>query len=148
MSASSAPVAKRNIMGLLAADGALVDVQIEYAWPNTPGQECIAFGKTTLEEVSPTYGNGRKREAYDLELIVEVAQDGDDAQTGEERCWAIVARIEAILSPIETRGRLTFSAADGVNLWATIAGIEMIPYPLGDQRIAQAVVTIQCHNDK
>lgn len=150
--ASTAPIAKANILGLLQADSNLAGVEIKYAWPDDPSQECLAFGKTTQTESFPTMGNGRKREDYTLEMIVEVAQDGgestDAAQAAEERCWVIVGRIEALFSPVGSKGRLTFNSVDGVNLWANFAGAEMIPYPLGSQRVAQALVQIECRADK
>lgn len=145
MAASTAPAVKSALLTLLAADSGLSGVQIEYADPGAEiAQESIFFGRT-IETEKPSPGmrgnNLKQRESYDLELWVYAAADGNDPQTVEERCWTLVGRVEAVVSANNTaQGTLGVTLVPGG--WVVMAGIEMTPFTVNGQRVAEAKLTI------
>lgn len=146
MSASTAPAVKAALVTLLAADPTIVadEVQVEYAEPGSGlRQEAIWFDRTVLREEAAAFGYQRRNEDYTLELVVFVAQDGDEAQLCEERAWELVAIVENTL-----RGNPT--AGGAVNLSVQFIGAEMQPgfAPKGAQRVAIATCELQCKSRK
>jgi hypothetical protein len=150
MAASSAPAAKASLITILTAASGMAGVQIEYSHPGASiQQESVFFGRTFLDEVAGALGQQRRNESYALELVVSVAQDGDNAQVCEERCWALVAVVEnALRPPTGATGAVSANLAGAVNLWAVLESVEMTPTIEGGQRIAEAVCMIRCQHRK
>jgi hypothetical protein len=141
---SSAPRVKKALLEKIEAEQATTfkGVQIRYAHPGvTIQQEAIYFGKVILHETARAMGRKRREEDYDLEVIVDVAQDGDEAQPAEERCWALVAALEELLRPIPELP--SGSEPSGVVTgWVVWSSVEMTPYIEAGQRLAEAVCKI------
>lgn len=150
MGASTAPAVKAALLTLLQADGALSGVQIVYSHPGaTVQKEAIYFEGTHGQEEPATLGTRKQLETYDIEVAVGVVTDGDQAQAGEERCWALVARLESI---VRAQGGLPagpVSLAMPGGGFAVMGGTEMTPYILGNsQRLAHAVCRVHVEGYK
>jgi hypothetical protein len=150
MSASTAPVAKANLLALLTAASALTGVQCEWAHPGTGlQQEAIFFRGVIVDEVAGALGQQRRNESYILETVVSVAQDGDEAQACETRMWALVAAVENVLRPpLGPGGAVSANLGGAVNLWAVVERIEQTPYVEQGQRVSEAVMGIRCQSRK
>lgn len=146
MASTSAPAVKAALLALIKTGG-LTGVQITYAHPGgVVQQEYVFFHKTTERETAAALGYRRRDEDYVIELIVGVARDGDNAQTGEERCWAIVAVIENLVRANPGQGSDVMSAI--VSGWVVWGGAEMTPLIESGQRLAEAVCRIEVKNRK
>ena len=98
MASSSVPLVKRTLITLLKARPALAGVQVEWTHPEDRiEKESMFFLTTELLEVSGQLSQGTRHETYTLNLWVVVHKDGNDPQATEERCWALVAEVEAQL---------------------------------------------------
>lgn len=147
-SSSSAPRVKKAILEHLTAEAGMKGVQVAYAHPGSAiQQEAVYFHRTIENEAPASLGQLRKTEEYSLDLIVDVVQDGDDAQAAEERCWELVAVVEqyvranpGIPSATEPSGT--------VNCWVLFAAAEMTPSIEEGQRLAEAVCRINVVNRK
>lgn len=147
MAASSAPAIKAELLTLLQASSGLEDVQIEYSHPGSTIQaESIYFGKTIETEVPGALGNRRQNEDYTIEVIVDCTQGGDDAQTCEERCWAMVAVLENVIRDNNgPTGALSALLGGGYVLYA---GTDMTPYIETAGRLSEAVCQVRVVNRK
>lgn len=154
MSASTAPAAKAALLARIQADVTILagPVQATYGDPGPSlTQESMWFERTLLNEEAAALGQQRRNESYVLELVVFVAQDGDDAQVCEERCWALVAAVENMLRPpLGPGGSVSANLGGAVNLWAEFEGCEMEPGIAlkGGQRVALATCRIRCQSRK
>lgn len=141
---SSAPAVKAALLTLLQADSGLTGVQLTY---NHPGlsiqQEAAYFQRTIQTEELYSAGQRHQHETYDVELVVDVSQDGDDAQVCEERCWAIVARVELVIRANNgSGGGLSTAFPAGVGGAVTMGGVTMTPYINTGARLAEAVCLV------
>lgn len=144
MAASTAPTVKAALLTLLRADTGLAGVQIDYADPGSEiGQEEIMFGRTVQTEHAAVLPPTRKQdETYDLEIWVYVANDGNDPQTVEERCWAIVARLETVVrANAGPTGALAAAMVNAIG-WVAMGAIEMTPLAVPGQRVAEALCKV------
>ncbi|MGH3610009.1 MAG: hypothetical protein ACRDRD_18260 [Pseudonocardiaceae bacterium] len=143
MAASTAPSVKAALLTLLAADTGLAGVQVEYADPGEAiAQESMFYGRTIETERPDTLGQRAQRETYELELWVYVAQDGNDPQSCEERCWAVVARVESVVRANNgPQGSLSAALSPGSG-WVVMGAIEMSPFTANGQRVAEALCKI------
>lgn len=143
MGASTAPTVKATLLTLLRADTALSGVQIDWSDPGQAiGQEELFYGRTIeTEEPSPGMGQRRQREKYYLEVYIYVAADGDDPQTIETRCWALVAELEnTIRANNMAQGALGTALVPGG--WVVMGATEMTPFVSGGQRVAEALCRV------
>lgn len=146
MAASSAPAVKAQLLTLLRADSALSGVQITYSHPGaTIQQECVYFNRTVETERPAALGQRRQNEDYYMEVVVDVAQDGDDAQVCEERCWALVAEVENTIRNNNGPGGALATVVSG---WVVFGAVEMTPFIERGQRLAEAVCRVQVVNRK
>lgn len=143
MSASTAPSVKAELLTLLRADAGLAGVQIDYADPGASiGQEEIFYGRTVETEKPDSLGQRRQREAYDIEVYVYVAQDGDDPQACEERCWAIVAELENVVRANNSSSGALSAALTNAAGWVVMGAIEMTPFTVNGQRVCEALCRV------
>jgi hypothetical protein len=145
---SSAPAVKRALITLFKKElESQPGVQIAYAHPlSNIQQEAIYFGRTMESEVAAALGQKRRDEDYELELVVDVVQDGDDAEAAEIRCFELVAILE--LAVRANPGRSGDAIGDVVNGWVVWKSYEMTPHPEQGQRLAEAVCRIEVKNRK
>lgn len=138
MAASSAPGVKAALLTLLQADAGLTGVGITYAHPGVVTQEDIFYNRTIATEQPDTIGQRKQREEYDIEVVVTVARDGNDAKAAEDRCWALVARVENVVRANNgANGALPAALGTGVAGAITMGGGDMTPYIEGGQRISE-----------
>lgn len=148
MSATTAPSVKSALLTLIRADSTLSGIQSSYADPGQSiAQESLFYGRTVSTENPDSMGKRAQREHYDVELYVYVALDGDDPQTAEERCWALVAALENVVRTNNgPQGALSVSLKDTAGGaaagWVVYAGTEMTPFVYGAQRVAEALCKI------
>lgn len=149
MSASTAPSVKSELLTLLRADSGLAGVQIDYADPGANiGQEQIFCGRTLQSEAPDALGGRSQREKYDLEVYVYVAQDGDNPQACEERCWALVARVESVVRANNgPQGALSAALAPG-NGFLYMQGIDVTPFTFNGQRVTEGLCRIHVEAKK
>jgi hypothetical protein len=150
VAASTAPTVKAALLTLLRADSGLAGVQMDYGDPGPEiGQEQLMFGRTIQTEQDATLPPQRKSdENYDIEVYIYVAGDGNDAQACEERCWALVARLETVVkSNAGPNGALAASMVNAVG-WVAMAGIEMTPLTVPGQRVAEALCKVHVYARK
>lgn len=144
MAASTAPSVKASLLALLRADSGLTGVRMDYADPGAEvGQEQLYYGRT-LQTEHPGAGMGQRKqtELYEIEVYIGVAQDGDDAQTVEERCWALVARLETVVRANNgPQGALSVALNPAAG-WVVMGAIEMVPFADNGQRCAVAVCKV------
>lgn len=151
--ASTVPAAKAAILTLLQSStvlGAAADpVQVAWAHPGASiAQESVYMGGVQLDQAPHTSGQ-RIRESYLVEIIVDVALDGDDPQAAETRMWALVAGVEACFDTAGSPARKATTLGGAVNLWAVVETIEQTPYlPGGGQRLSEAVIGVRCESYK
>lgn len=148
MAASTAPAVKATLLTLLQADSGLSGVGITYADPGAEiTQECVFYGRTIETEKPVEMGQRSQREAYDVEAYIYVAQDGNDPQACEERCWALVARLESVVRANNgPQGALTAVTPGG---WVVMAGTDMTPFiAQGGQRVAEALCRVHVEAKK
>lgn len=143
MAASTAPSVKAALLTLLQADAGLTGVQCSYADPGQEiVQEAIFYGRTITTEQPDSFGQRKQREKYDIEVIVGVTVDGNDPQTVEERCWALVGRLEAVVRANNgNNGALTLAVSPSAG-WVAMGGIEMDPFAVGGSRVAVALCKV------
>lgn len=144
MASSSAPAAKAALVSLLQADPGMTGVTVTYGHPGSEmQQECVWTGMVTAAEQAISLGNMLRDEAYTIQVMVLVAQDGDDAQACEERCLALVAVVENVV-------RANVQLAGTVNQWAVIEAFKIEPgfSSSGAQRITTADVSVGCRHRK
>jgi len=143
---TSAPAVKKALLELLEKELA-APVQVRYAHPGAEiQQESVYFGRTISHEAAAAMGHRRRDENYDLELVIDVAQDGNDPQKAEERCWELVEKIEEVLGTINSPSNATLETI--LNGWIVFAGVEITPHILQGQRLAEAICTISVKNRK
>lgn len=148
MAASSAPKVKKALLELLEKELAgQATVHVTYAHPGAAiQQEAVYFGRTTSHETAKALGARRRDEEYELELVLDVAQDGDNAQVAEERAWEILAIIENAIRA--NPGKAGDALAGTVDGWVAYLSTEMTPHILEGQRLAEAVCRIEVYNRK
>lgn len=142
MAATSAPAVKRVLLELLRNSPLIGQgqVQVEYAHPGAAIQaESIFFHRTVVTETAAALGALRRDEDYYVELVVSVLQDGEDAQTPEERCWALVEAAEELVR--KNPGKAGDAMAGIVSGWVVWSSAEMTPLFEAGARNAEAV----CH---
>lgn len=140
MATSTVPAAKAALLALLQARAGLSGVQITWEDPAELIQrEAIYFGDTDVDERTAALGYQRRDESYDLELIVRVLQEGDDAQTTETRWWTIVAEIEQTL-----RATATSPSLSGTVLAAKVTRVQQRGFADAANRTCVGVVTVNC----
>jgi hypothetical protein len=147
MAATSAPAVKKALLVLFRGNSSLKGVQMEYAHPGAAiQQEAIYFHRTVITEQAAALGNLRRDEDYYIELIADVLQDGDDAQTPEERCWALVSTLETLVR--ENPGKGSDAMSGIVSGWVVWSGVEMLPAIEPGQRLAEATCRITVKHRK
>lgn len=143
MAASTAPNVKAELMTLLQADSGLAGVQVSYADPGQEAaQEAIFYGRTIQSEQPNSLGQRKQMERYDIEVYVGVTLDGNDAQSCEERCWALVARVETVVRANNGVSGGLSSAIQNAAGWVAMGGIEMEPFTVAGSRVAVAVCKV------
>lgn len=142
MAASATPAAKKKLIELLQASPELADVQVSYEHPGVDiQQEAIYFMGSRARETAAALGRFRRDETVDCDLMVDVAQDGNDGQTCEERCWAIVAVVENIV-------RVNVDMGNTISGYFVYRSTDMRPYWASGQRLAEATCTLEFVNRK
>lgn len=142
MAASTAPAVKAALLALLQAESTLAGVQCEYADPGDAiQQESLFYGRTLTTEKPDSMGKRSQREAYDIEVYIYAAMDGNDPQTIEERCWTLVASLENVVRANNGNNGALTNAISNVSAsgWVVFAGTEMTPFVSGGQRVAEAL---------
>lgn len=149
MAASTAPSVKAALLTLLEADSGLSGVGFTYADPGEAiSQEALFYGRTIATEKPNSMGRRGQHEAYDVEIYVYVAQDGDDPQTCEQRAWAIVAEIENVVRANNgNTGALSAALTPGAG-WVVYAGTEMTPFTYSGQRVCEALCKVHVEANK
>lgn len=108
MSATTAPAVKKRLKELF--EGAVESsTQVWYNRTNTEHQNGENVYVGAVEGNREWSGVGkpkphRMQEEYAVAVEVEVYRPGTDAQGAEERLWAIIAQLEAVISNDETLG--------------------------------------------
>lgn len=142
MASSASPAAKKKLLELLGASAELSGVQLSYEHPGTAiAQESIYFMGTRGGETAAALGRHRRDETFDLELIVDVAIDGDEGQLCEERCWTLVGVVEDLIREHPDMGNT-------VSGYFVYGGTDMKPYWAPGQRLAEATCTLHFVNRK
>lgn len=142
MAASTAPAVKVALLTLLRADAGLSNVQVEYAHPGTmSAPEVLFFGRTIGTEAPDSMGQRRQREIYDIEVVIGAKVDGDDAQTTEERCWALVAVLENVVRANNGPQGALLASIDSSG-WLAMAGTQMTPYVESGARYSEALCRV------
>lgn len=151
MAATSAPKVKKVLLELLEANipnaNIAGGVQIRYAHPGADiQQEAIYFNRTISREEAAALGRLRRDEDYEIEVVIDVAQDGDNAQLCEERCWTLVEELENLVRA--NPGKSGDAMAGAVDGWVVYHSTEMTPHIEQAARLAEAVCTIAVKNRK
>jgi hypothetical protein len=143
MAASTAPQIKAALLTLLRADSGLSGVQCEYSDPGDAiQQESLFYGRTIESEQPSSYGQRKQRESYDIELYIYVATDSNDPQTCEERCWALIARLETVVRANNSNtGALSTAMTNGAG-WVAMAGITTTPFRFNGQCVTEGLCRV------
>lgn len=144
MAASTAPSIKAALLSLLRADSGLSGVQCSYADPGQEvAQEAIFFARTLQTEQPDSFGQRKQKEQYDIEVVVGVTMDGNDPEACEERCWALVARLETIVRANNGVSGSLSAAMTNAAGYVAMGGISMDPFTaVGGSRVAVALCKI------
>lgn len=97
MAYSTIPDAKDGYITALQARSGLAGVLVEWGVPmEVPAnrERVYVDDATNVDRQWVALGQNRLDEQYDLQVIVEVFQEGDDRRATELRMWAIVAEVE------------------------------------------------------
>lgn len=97
MAYSTIPDAKDAYITALQARTGLSGVLVEWGLPmEVPAnrERVYVDDATNVNREWIALGQARLDESYDLQVIVEVFQEGDDRRACELRMWAIVAEVE------------------------------------------------------
>lgn len=144
---TTAPTAKANLLTLLQADTDLAGVQVVWAHPGSGNltREAVYFGATKWQdEWSEVMGPARKRdERYRIEVVFDVASDGDDAQACETRMWALVNRLRQVLHDHPTLSTNTPDDAGPV-FWALPIPDTQTPAADNNQRVSLCIINVEC----
>lgn len=134
MATTTIPAVKTAILTLLQA---ALTVQVEWAKPSHDALalESVWFEGTTSQQRAEAIGNQRRDETYVLELIVSIAQNGDDARGCELRMWELVAQIETVI-------RANPKPIPAPLFDVQFAGVEQRPMQVEGQRLSEALVRI------
>lgn len=143
MASSTAPSVKAALLTLLRADSGLSGVQCNYADPGAEiAQESLFYGRTLQTEIPASMGQRAQREHYDIEIFIYVAVDSNDPQTCEERCWALVARLENVVRANNGSTGALSNALNPAAGWVVMGGIEMTPFQHAGQRVTEALCKV------
>jgi len=142
MASSASPAAKKKLLELLSALPELEGVQLSYEHPGPAiAQESIYFMGTRGRETAAALGRHRRDETFDLELMVDVAIDGDEGQLCEERCWELIAVVEGLVRENPDMGNT-------ISGYFVYGGTDMKPYWAPGQRLNEATCTLHFVNRK
>jgi hypothetical protein len=97
MAYSTIPDAKDGYIAALQARSGLAGVLVEWGVPmEVPAirERVYVDDATNVDRQWVALGQNRLDEQYDLQVIVEVYQEGDDRRATELRMWAVVAEVE------------------------------------------------------
>lgn len=140
MATSTVPRAKAGILTLIAARAAISTVGQSWAHPGELIQdEAIFLGDTRFNSertVSLKPAPNTQDEEYVIPVVVSVRQEGDAAQTCEERMWTIVGEVETAI-----RNDKSLNAASGV-LWGQVVGKEPRNFIESQGRVSECVIDV------
>ena len=108
MPASTVPAAKASLKALLEAwPWPGEDPVIRWGYPSEgedlpAGMEFICFGDTDVNEREQSLGGQASKEYYNLRIIVDVRQWGDDEQATEARAWELYGQVTDLLDANRT----------------------------------------------
>lgn len=135
------PAAKAQLLATLQARPGLTGVLVQWGLPSeVPAERERVYinDAINVQRVWGQIGRNSVAEAYTLQLIVEVFQEGDDQQATEARMWEIVAEIElAAINDVTLAGIL--------RQWAAKPGaLNPKCLPTGDGWLAFVTVNLDC----
>lgn len=107
MGTSTAPTFRAALLAALQARPALAQVPTHYAHPlDTIEHEAVYLGEIRGDSRIPVLAAGRKKreERYTLDVWIDVAATGPDAQTASERAWDLFGELEDLLAEDPTVG--------------------------------------------
>lgn len=142
---SSVSAAKAAILAGLQARSGLYGVALSWGGPTETedmAPEGIFFGVTEREQEWQGIGRATRprRESYTLEVVAYVIRDGDVERETEERVWALVDEIEALVAEDP-------SLAGALNEFATPGDVRVESRPSGPSAWqSRATVAIECRH--
>ncbi len=147
-STSTVPSVKRALLALLADRPDLAGVQLAWSRPSLDAMqnEVIWFGDTEIKETTRALGRQRRDETAVIELVISVQRDGDDAETCEQRTWALAGEVELTLRDNSEvpGGNSGLLGADDRVFWVHLIATKQTNGQAEGKRITEAVLSLEC----
>ena len=155
MATSTIPNVKALLEARLLADAAIgaaaVPVQVSYGvWHAGLDKEVVLLGDTRTDgENSASFGNGRRDEAYQLEVRVRVVAPAREPQkTVTERAFAITAAVENTVRTWGTESPAFGGtvASGGCMHWVLVVAVDHkeLLHEASQERSAEVTIQLAC----
>jgi hypothetical protein len=138
MAVSTVPAAKAALVTLIEA--ALTGVSVTWSAPTDEEDyvaEMVWLGDVEHTDDWGALGRQRIDETYELEIVVQVYQEGDNAQACEERAWVLR---EGVVTAV--RADLTLGGI--LNKWAGTFPTRMETRPADKGWLAKGTLRLPC----
>lgn len=138
MADSTVPAVKAALVTLI--DGTTSGVTVTWAAPTDEEDyvaEMIWLGDVEHTDEFGALGGQRIDESYEVEIVVQVYQEGDDAQACEERAWVLRAAVVTAIRADLTLGGI-------LNKWAGTFPTRMETRPADKGWLAKGTLRLPC----